>query len=149
MIRANRVKHRPFSDFSFQQFLNEHKLMGARCTACQGLFVPPRSLCPKCHGSSMTWEQVKGKGHLAAFTVIAIGPPAMFDAGYSRDNPYCCGVVELDEKARLVARIEGVDTRNPAAISIGTPMQAVYSPQGGDADRETVLSFRPVEGAGP
>ena len=63
---------------------------------------------------------MNGTGKLAAFTSISIGPPAMQAEGYDRDNPYCTGVVRLDEGPRIVARIEGVDARNPDAIEIGT-----------------------------
>lgn len=138
---------RPFSDFSFEQYLGEGKLMGSRCAECRTVYVPPRSICPKCHGSTMIWEQVTASGRLAAFTVIAIGPPAMFEEGYNRDNPYCSGVIELDEKARVVARIEGVDAQNPDSIRIGMPMQAVFSDRGRDANQRTVLVFKPQPGS--
>ena len=48
----------------------------------------------------------------------------MIAEGYGRDNPYCSGVVELDEEPRLAGRIEGVDTTHPENIRIGTRVQA-------------------------
>ena len=65
---------RPINDYQFERFLEEGKLMGARCVGCGALFVPPRAICPKCHGSEMEWVETKGEGHLVAFTCISIGP---------------------------------------------------------------------------
>lgn len=87
---------------------------------------------------------MNGTGKLAAFTSISIGPPAMQAEGYDRDNPYCTGVVKLDEGPRIVARIEGVDARNPESIDIGMPVTAMYRHRGSGEDRTTQLAFRPV-----
>ena len=32
------MEDRPFSDISFESFLNEEKLMGSRCSQCQELY---------------------------------------------------------------------------------------------------------------
>ena len=132
---------RPISDYQFEQFLAEEKLMGARCVGCGALFVPPRSICNKCHGAEMEWVETEGKGRLVAFTCISIGPPAMIAEGYDRNNPYCSGVVELVEGPRVVAQIEGVDTLSPETIKIGMPMKATFLQQGIDEKRKTVLGF--------
>ena len=136
---------RPISDYQFEQFLEEEKLMGARCVGCDTLFVPPRAICTKCHGSEMEWTATRGEGRLVAFTCISIGPPAMVEEGYNRNNPYCSGAVELAEGPRVVARIEGVDTLNPETIKVGMPVKATFLQQGADADRKTVLGFMPVD----
>ena len=141
MIQAH--SSRPFSDHSFEQFLGEERLMGSRCRSCNALHVPPRSLCPKCYGVAMQWEEMSGSGRLAAFTSIGIGPSFMADEGYDRHNPYCTGVIELSENARVVARIEGVDAAKPETIAVGTEM-AVRFLHRGDADRRrTFLAFAP------
>ncbi len=136
---------KPFTDHSFHCFLRERKLMGSRCLACQAVFVPPRALCPQCDSSNMKWEPMEGRGKLVAFTCISIGPPAMLKLGYSRENPYCTGVVELEEKARVVARIQGVDTRNPDNIPIGMPLQVDFLQEDSDSGRRTVLAFKPLD----
>ena len=51
---------KPISDYQFERFLEEEKLMGARCTGCKTLFVPPRAICAKCHGSEMEWVENRG-----------------------------------------------------------------------------------------
>ena len=139
------MANRPISDYQFEQFLQEEKLMGARCVGCGALFVPPRAICTKCHGSEMEWVETKGEGQLVAFTCIAIGTSAMIAEGYDRNNPYCSGAVELEEGPRVVAQIEDVDTLHPETIKIGMPVKATFLHRGVDESRKTVLGFTPVD----
>jgi len=137
------MEEKHFSDISYEQFLNEEKLMGSRCKQCGAFYVPPRPICIKCYASEMEWVQTKGKGKLAAFTCIAVGPPFMMEEGYDRTRPYVSGVVELDEGARVVARIEGVDSSKPETIKIGTPLRVEFLHRGEGEDSATFLAFRP------
>ena len=138
------MEKRPFSDISYKQFLNEEKLMGSRCKKCGSLYVPPRSICIKCHGSEMEWVQIKGTGKLSAFTCIAIGPPIMIAEGFNRKHPYCSGVVELEEGPRVDARIEGVDTNNPEDIKLGMSLKAKFLHRGDIEKPKTYLAFKPI-----
>lgn len=138
------MEERPFSDISYEQFLREERLMGSRCKKCEALFVPPRPICIKCHGSDMEWIEMKGKGKLSAFTCIAIGPPFMIAEGYDRKNPYCSGVVELEEGVRVDARIEEVDTNRPEDIKVGMPLKVTFLHRGEGEDQKTYLAFKPL-----
>ena len=139
------MTEKPINDYGFEQFLSEGKLMGAKCNGCETLYVPPRSLCPGCRHSEMEWTETAGEGRLVAFTSISIGTPAMIKEGYDRNNPYCSGVVELVEGARVVARIEGVDSLHPETIEVGMPLKVRFLHQGVGDDRTTVLAFSPIE----
>ncbi len=77
------------------------------------------------------------EGKLVAFTTVHIAPTAMLEAGYGRDNPYCTGIVELENGLRISAQILGVDAANPAAIAIGTPLRAAFVERG----ERTYLAF--------
>jgi uncharacterized OB-fold protein len=92
----------------------------------------------------MEWAEMSGRGRLAAFTCIAIGPPFMVEEGYGRRNPYCSGVVELEEGVRVVARIEEVDTNQPEKIRIGTPLKVEFLHRGEGENLRTFLAFRPL-----
>jgi len=138
------MEERPFSDGSYEQFLNEERLMGSRCKKCGALFVPPRPICIKCHGNEMEWVEMKGKGRLVAFTSIAVGPPFMLEEGYDRKHHYCSGVVELEEGVRPVARIEGIDTNKPESIKIGTPLTVSFLHRGEGENERTFLAFKPL-----
>jgi uncharacterized OB-fold protein len=137
------MEERPFSDISYEKFLNEEKLMGSRCKGCGTQYVPPRSICVDCYGSDMEWIEMNGKGRLAAFTCINIPPPFMIAQGYNRKNPYCTGVVELEEGARVDARIEGVNCAKPEDIKVGMPLKAKYLHREEGEKRETYLAFEP------
>ncbi len=137
---------RPFSDTSYNLFLNEEKLMGSRCKGCGVHFVPPRPICVKCHKADMEWKEMSGKGKLAAFTCITVAPPFMIAQGYNRNNPYCVGVVELDEGGHVDARIEGVDMNHPENIKIGTPMKVLFLHRNDSEKGETYLAFEPSMG---
>ena len=137
------MEERPFSDASYEQFLNEEKIMGSRCKKCQALYLPPRPICIKCHGNDMEWVEMKGKGKLAAFTCIGVGPPFMTAEGFDRKNPYCSGVVELEEKVRIDARIEGFDNNKPEEIKVGTPVTVEFLHRGEGEDMKTFPAFKP------
>jgi uncharacterized OB-fold protein len=138
------MEQRPFSDYSFEQFLAEEKLMGSKCQTCEALFVPPRPLCTECGGSEMVWFETRGRGSLKTFTCIAVGPPHMRKEGYGRHRPYCTGVVQLEEGPRVVARIEGVDANSPETLRIGMPLTLKLLHRDQDGRRKTFLAFKPA-----
>ena len=136
------MEERPFSDVSYEQFLAEDKLMGSRCKKCGALFLPPEAVCTKCLSFDMEWVQMKGKGKLLAYTCVVVGPDFMKEEGFDREHPYCCGLVELDEGARILARIEGVDAGNPESIEMGTAVTLKCLHR--DGAIKTFLAFEPL-----
>lgn len=144
---SNDVLERPFTAASFNQFIAEKKLMASRCTQCAGLYLPPRAICPKCHSDQLGWEELSGRGRLAAFTSVYIAPTFMADAGYGRSNPYVSGVVKLDEGVMISARILDVDPKDSASIAIDTPLTIAFIEQGEGDNQKTMLAFKPASGA--
>ena len=116
------MAERPITVDSFEKFLGEKKLMGTKCKKCGAVHCPPRPICLKCDSDELEWTEMSGKGKIAAFTVIGVGPMPMVWEGYSRENPYCSGVIELEEGPKISAQITGVDTAHPENIKIGTPL---------------------------
>jgi uncharacterized OB-fold protein len=137
------MEDKPFNNTSYEQFLNEGKIMGSKCKKCGALALPPRPICISCFGSKMEWVQLKGTGKLAAFTSIVVAPPHMVKEGFDRNNPYVVGVVELDEGVKAVARIIGVDAKKPEQIKVGTPLKAEFLQRGAGLVRQTFLGFKP------
>ncbi len=136
------MAEREFSTGAFQQFVNEKKIMMAKCKKCGALYLPPRPICMKCSSKDIEWVESKGKGKLAAYTAIAVGTTFMISEGYDRNNPYCTGVVQLDEGPRLTARIHGFDTKNPDKIKVGTPLTVEYLDRGQGDAKKTYLAFK-------
>ncbi len=130
-----------FNNQAFQQFLGERKLMGSQCGSCQALYLPPRPLCPNCYAEAMSWVELSGQAELRAFTVVSIATTAMIEAGYGRDNPYCAGIVQLDEGPSISAQILGVDPKKPETIQIGTPLRVAYIDRGEGEEKKSFLAF--------
>ena len=130
---------------AFRQALKNKKLIASKCQKCGAMFVPPRPVCPACHEGTMAVVAVKGKGQLVAFTVITTPPPLMTEEGYGRDNPYCAGVVQLDEGVKVTARILGVDVKHPEEIKIGTPVEAEFVETLHNGEKRIYLAFRAVK----
>ena len=125
----------------FYEFVGEKKLMGTKCKSCGELFLPPRPVCSSCHGEEMEWVEMGGKGKLEAFTVTLYGPTRMVEAGYGPKNPYCVGVVRLDEGPAISSQILGLDLSKPEDIKIGTPMQLTFINRTEDGEEKTFIGF--------
>ena len=128
---------RPFTEHSFQQFLQEHKLMGSRCEACGEVYLPPRPLCPACFSEQMAWVEMGSEGTLAAVTAVYIAPTAMIEAGYGRTNPYYTGVVQLNDGPKISAQILGLESPQ-----IGVSLTAAYIARGEEEEKRTFLAFQ-------
>jgi hypothetical protein len=50
----------------------------------------------------------------------------------------------LEERVRVVARIEGVDGSKPETITIGTPLQVEFLHRGEGENSTTFLAFSPA-----
>lgn len=110
---------REFNAAAFYAYLKEGRFMGVRCRDCGQLSAEARPMCPFCHSREMEWHQFSGRGWLSAFTCISVVPASLAAQGYGRNNPYCSGIVTLEEGPRISARILGVDAANPQNIPTG------------------------------
>ena len=138
------MENRQFNEHGFEQYLSEDKFMGAKCLSCGTLLAPPRAMCGQCQGMEMEWVELSGKGKLKTFTIITVVPPAMSALGYGRNNPYCTGVVELEENCGVVARIEGLDFGDPENIPLDMAMKAKFLHYGEGENKKSVLAFEPI-----
>jgi uncharacterized OB-fold protein len=75
-----------------------------KCSACGALDAGPREICPACHASALSPEQVSGAGALLSWTVIR-RPPAAFRA----EGAYAVAVVELDAGIKVTGRLDAMD----------------------------------------
>jgi uncharacterized protein len=139
------INQPPFTAASFYQYLREGKLMGTQCSSCHALYLPPRAICPQCHLDQMAWVELAGRGKLAAFTGVYIGPTFMNALGFDRMNPYLTGVVALDEGVKISARLLGFEGRQPAEVKIGTPMRIEFLEIGEGENARPQLTFRTAE----
>jgi len=129
----------------FNQALENNQLIGSKCTQCGSYAIPQRRICPKCHSENTELINFSGNGKLVAFTVISVPPVKMAEAGYNNKNPYCSGIVELEEGPRISAQILDVDLLNPNNIKIGTKLiMSIITRQEDDAEK-SYLAFHPMK----
>ncbi len=132
---------REFNAAAFYAYLKEGQFMGVRCRACGKLCAEARPMCPACHSREMEWFRFSGRGQLSAFTCISVVPAALAEKGYGRNNPYCSGIVTLEEGPRISARILGVDAANPQNIRAGINLALALA----DLDEaRPALAFQPA-----
>jgi hypothetical protein len=133
-----------FTSAAFYEYLAQKKLMGTRCRDDGQVYLPPRALSPRTFSTNMEWVEFSGRGKLAAFTIVYVAPSAMIAAGYNRKNPYCAGVVQLEEGPSISAQILGVDVFHPETIKVGMPLQVSFVERGEGEGRRTYLAFEPA-----
>jgi hypothetical protein len=113
---------------TFEAYLRRGMLALQRC-ATSGRFVfYPRVMAPGSGGRELAWVEVSGLGTVYATTVVRRRP--------ARGGPYNVALVDLDEGARLMSRIEGIP---PDRVRIGMRVRAIVTR---DEGRELVV-FRP------
>lgn len=49
---------------------DEKLILGSRCEHCREVACPPRSFCPSCAQSELTFVELKPSGHLVSWTEI-------------------------------------------------------------------------------
>jgi uncharacterized OB-fold protein len=89
----------------------------------------------------MAWVEPVGRGNLVAFTSVYVGSTAMIAAGYDRTNPYCVGVVQLEDGPMISAQILGLPAGQPEQIAIGTPLTVAFIDRGEGEAKRTFLAF--------
>jgi len=100
------------------------------CAACGRRRMPPRPMCPACRSFDTRWEAMSGRA--TVWSHVIPHPPLL--PAYGDQAPYNVVVVTLDDDPliRFVgnvvteagARLDSVD---PHTISIGDPLQVVFS----------------------
>ena len=129
---------------AFNQAIAEDLLISSRCLVCDTVSIPQRQICPNCHSDQIEKIETTGRGTLASYTVIYIPPTSMADAGYHAKNPYCVGIVSLEEGSRISAQIIGLDLSEPASIKIGMPLKQTFVVRGLGENAKKFLAFEPA-----
>ena len=104
----------------YKRLREDGQLTGIRCNVCG--YVSPEaradvsglsaaSICPGTLSA--------GRPLSAPSPAFRLCPITGGQKGYGRSNPYCTGIVTLEEGPRISARITGVDGSNPQSIRTG------------------------------
>jgi uncharacterized OB-fold protein len=119
---------------AFQRYLKEGQLWLQNCDDCARQVFYPRTLCPHCGGTRLTWRRASGDGTVYSTTIVRQRP--------DRGGDYNVAIVELAEGARLLSRVEGVA---PEEVRIGMAVRAVIRP----AAEAHLVVFEKAGGAAP
>ena len=115
----------PVPDASSKPFwdaVNERRLVLQLCMSCNRLQYPPQQTCQICNSvAGLTWKEVPGKGHVAAFIVIE-------DGRLNRrmpDQPYNLAMVTLDEDLRVnfYSNLPGTP---PYDVPVGAAVEVMF-----------------------
>jgi uncharacterized OB-fold protein len=109
-----------------------------RCASCGLVVFYPRARCPRCHGDALVWATMSGRGAVYASTVVH--RPA--DESFAAEVPYVVALVDLDEGARLMARIVGCP---PEEVRTGMPVTVRFRQV---SDEAALPVFVPAETSG-
>jgi uncharacterized OB-fold protein len=92
-----------------------------RCADCRMVFFFPRSLCPRCWATALSWIRSDGRGRIASWSQIHRGLPP----GFAGETPVTLAEIEVTEGATLIARVIPDD---PRAVRTGRQVELMRLP---------------------
>ncbi len=106
----------------FFQGVRDGKLLAAQCTACDVVYLPPRTYCERCFARlEDNYVTVSTQGRVHTFTVCSKKAD-----GTASDEPILMAVVQIDDTdGGLVHRLGQVRAED---VYIGMPVEAVFKP---------------------
>jgi uncharacterized OB-fold protein len=104
----------PFTIEQFYKFLQQSKLMAAKCLKCGKIHLPPRPLCDNCYSTEFQWVEISGKGKLLTYSVIHVAPPQ-----FQSLTPYTVGIIELEGGLKIPGMIQNLKQEQ---LKIGMPL---------------------------
>jgi len=103
----------------FIDHLEENKVMGTRCQACDLDFFPPRRDCCSCQSSDLEWFEVAGNGKLVTYSQLKFGP-----IGFEDDLPYAIALLDYGSYKVFGRIADGIPMED---VKIGMPMKTVVN----------------------
>lgn len=111
----NSINSSPIAQW--RNYKYNHTFQASKCLKCNRIYYPKKHLC-KCNSKKFKLIQLSGKGKLLTFTEITNPPEAFINMA-----PYCIGIIELEEKVKIVAQITDAKIND---LKINMPVQAVF-----------------------
>ncbi len=118
----------------FWQAAKQHRLAIQKCNECGGTWFPPSSVCRHCGARNARWIDATGRGKVHSFVTFH----RLYHPGWEGELPYVVAVVELEEGARMLANIVGID---PVEIVCDMPVEVMFDDVTADV---TIPKFQPA-----
>ena len=117
----------------FWQAAKEGKLMLQWDPGAKQYQFYPRATSVVTGERNLEWHTVSGLGHVHSFTITHVATP-----GFEDKVPYPVGLIELDEKVRIIANLINV---KPDAVTIGMRVKVAFEKL---SDEISYFAFEPV-----
>lgn len=98
------------------------RIMGTRCSKCNRVYVPARSICKDCFGQLKEWVEVSDKG-----TVLTYAMDPVAKSTQPIPTPIIYGIIQLDGSDTGFVHMLG--EAEPEEIRVGMRVQAVFKPK--------------------
>jgi len=108
---------RDSSVINWRNYNDRYKVKGYQCTKCKKTYFDEKGLCV-CGSKEFIEKEFSGKGKILTFTQIHGAPEA-----FTQMTPYCVGIIELEEGARVTAQIADANYKD---LKIGLEVEAVF-----------------------
>ncbi len=111
------------------------KIMGLKCTACDGYEFPPVPICSSCAGTDLHWTEMSGRGTMTSFR-----SPLVPEEAFASSWPYSTGMVALDEGPTYGGMVLGVGPTDVSELYELLPIPVVAEIQ--DRGDYQFIAFR-------
>lgn len=122
----------------FWDACRQHRLVAQRCGRCGQFRWPPQGVCPNCASWEFAWQELSGRGHVAAYVVAH----RAFDPAFSAEVPYVIAHVSLDGTDDRVIMLSNLVAIAWEQVRVGLPVQVYFEDDA--AEGSTLPLFRPA-----
>jgi len=99
------------------------RIIAGKCINCSIILYPQRLVCTRCGSKNFDLVPLSGLGELYTFSVIhGGGAPSEFDDEQTMTGDVICGIVDLFEGPRIIARLADIEA---SQLKIGLNVEAV------------------------
>lgn len=131
-----RYSYGPMYDRFFRETRDSRTILGAKCSRCGAVLLPPRAYCGFCFVDPEGWMRVSDTGTVMSFTVVSMEYP-----GQALDPPYVYALIMLDGADVPFPHLLG--EVSPEQVAAGMRVRAAWA-----EDRKGTLKdiqyFRPA-----
>ncbi len=113
----------------WREIPQRYNLRASKCSVCEAVHYPPRSVCPECRRASIDKMQdvkLAGVGTILEWTRVHKAAP-----GYEKQVPYALALIQTPEGPVVTGQIVDHDGRE---VKAGAAVKAVFRRLGEDGD---------------
>ena len=112
-----------FTSKAYFEALKEGRIRASKCSKCEAIYLPPRSICTKCGADKMDWVDLEKTGEITAYTIIEVPLSKMIEK-----CPYAVAVVRLNSGPSISGQVL-VDDHS--RVAIGSRVMAEFVEEDG------------------